>query len=545
MIWGNSNNGSWRLGVDFIVTQETDTYIDIRAELWIWTKYATWERTNSLTVGTIDGSWSYSGSTYGFSVTTNRAWSENNRARIWDSTKRFDKNYDGFNVNINASLTGVNYPNTRFRESVSGSMWVGRKNIGVPDAPRNLHATWINDNTITLNWQNTNPYSQSNPYQTISVTVVDENNGNWYEIAAIGIDESYTWRNAEVDRSYIFAVRPVNRQHSGDVAYSNTVKTRPSATSRPVITSSVSETIGDPSTVNAKLIWGYPSNRNLVPSSYNVSWTGPTSGQTTSSTREATIIGIKSDSDYEFKVNAVSTGDGTPLTGPWSLPTKYKTSSVPKTAPAVSITGTLIHGLIEPRNTILSLSWTRVASATAYRVVGGESEMETSATSCDLAGLLPGKSYSIKVFPINDIGTGPSSSPVIFVAPDIPSTPVISSFYPTATGLRISISAALPNGSNIFRYEYMITVGEQIVTPWTRMLATSFDAPVSTGRVYRLHVRAVNSVGTGPEATMDSDQSGGYVWIMKNGSLVKKNIVTVAGIAPVRVYRDKNWTLTV
>ena len=44
---------------------------------------------------------------------------------------------------------------------------------------------------------------------------------------------------------------------------------------------------------------------------------------------------------------------------------------------------------------------------------------------------------------------------------------------------------------------------------------------------------------------MDSDQSGGYVWIMKNGSLVKKNIVTVAGIAPVRVYRDKNWTLTV
>ena len=545
MIWGNSNNGSWRLGVDFIVTQETDTYIDIRAELWIWTKYATWERTNSLTVGTIDGSWSYSGSTYGFSVTTNRAWSENNRARIWDSTKRFDKNYDGFNVNINASLTGVNYPNTRFRESVSGSMWVGRKNIGVPDAPRNLHATWINDNTITLNWQNTNPYSQSNPYQTISVTVVDENNGNWYEIAAIGIDESYTWRNAEVDRSYIFAVRPVNRQHSGDVAYSNTVKTRPSAPGQPVVVSSISETAGDPSTVNAKLTWGYPSNRNLVPSSYTLSWTGPTNGQITVAGRESTVAELKSDSDYEFKVNAVSTGDGTPLTGPWSLPSRYRTSSVPKAAPVVSITGSLIYGLSEPRKTTLSLSWTSVPGATAYKVSGGESELETTANNGDLAGLIPGKTYTITVSPKNDIGTGPSSTSIVFVAPNLPSAPIITSFYPIATGLRIAISAAVSNGSNIFRYEYMIAAGEQIVTPWTRMLATSFDAPVSTGRVYRLHVRAVNSVGTGPEATMDSDQSGGYVWIMKNGSLVKKNIVTVAGIAPVRVYRDKNWTLTV
>lgn len=546
MIWGNSNNGAWRLGIEFVVTQETDAYVDIRAELWIWTKYATWEATNSLTVGTISGSWSYHGSTYGFSLKTNRAWSENNRARIWDGTRRFDKSTAGYNVDISASLTGVNYPNSRYRESVYGSTWVPAKPISRPDTPRDLVATWVNDSTISLRWSNTNPNDQRKPYRNISVTVIDQNEGNWYEADRIPVSESYTWSRARQDSSYVFAVRPSNEASDGDATYSNTVKTRPSAPGQPIVTANAAQQNGtDPNSIKVSLSWGYPSGKTLVPSSYIVYCEGQTSGEKRVTQQSATIDNLKAGSNYTFRVSAVSVGDGNDeLVGPKSYPTTMKTISPPYAQTLLTIDDVSVTGISEPRTSTVKLSWQAINGASEYAIFGGPSIVKTPDTTAYVDGLIPGSNYSFYVVAINAVGSGPKSNYVSVKAPNVPEHLIITDFTPIANGVRIGVMSGGSNGSYIDKYEYRILDGTSVVTAWSKMLVTKFDAPLPTGKDYTLEVRASNAVGTGPISTAKTSDSGGHVFVMSQSGLVKKMINTQSGIAVVRVYDGSKWNLT-
>ena len=543
--WGNSQNGSWKLGVNFVVTAETSSYIDIRAELYIWTKYATWEATNSLRVGSISGSWSYSGSTYGFSVTTNSAWSPNNKALIWDGTKRFNKTYGGFNVTLNASLTGVNYPNPRFSESVSASRWVSGIPLGKPDTPTGLVAERISDGDIVLRWQNVNPSASGKPYQNIIVTAVDEHVNSWFEIGRPGVVTSFRWTGGQADKSYRFAVRPYNAGAVGEANHSsNVVRTTPSFPSRPVVSSRVTGT-GTIKTSTVDLSWTYPSGQHLVPNSYRIIWTGEQAGSMTVSGRSASIPNL-SPGSYTFSINAVSNGDGNDVIHGPAVQASYTVMGVIGTAPSITVDPPVVTGTITPRTSSVRVSWGAVNGATAYNIMSGSTFLaQATGTSTTVSGLTHGTTYNIQVFPVNEVGVGTGSNIVAIRTAGTPTPPSIKTFAPSPEGIDVAISPGNGNGSPIQYYEYRIFGNAGEVIAWTKVPAMSFTVTgVPSGQVYTLHVRSTNGVGTGSVATQSSDEAGGKVYVQTNTGLKQKFLATASGNALVRVYDGTKWVLT-
>ena len=539
MIWGVSANGSWKLGVNFVVTAETATTIDIRAELWIWTKYATWEGYNQLRVGSVSGSWSYTGATNAFSVTTNSAWSPKNQAKLWENTKRFDKNSNGYNVNLNATLTGVNYPNVNFRESVSASMAVAPIPYQKPATPSGLLATWVADNDIRLSW--TNNSTANAPYESIIVTAVDEHVNQWFEIGRVGLVSNFTWNGGVADRSYRFAVRPINRNHVGEANHSNLVRTTPSAPSAPKI-DSVSPS---GSTLNVTLSWTYPSGKVLVPASYVIVWSGPTNGTKVVSGQNTVLTGMTIGGDYSFHVYARSNGDGNDtIAGPNSAKLIAKLPSPPSGIPSIVIGYPTITGTTEPRTSSTSLAWSEVPGASRYIVDYNGLRKTVTGTFTTLSNLTPGVPYTFRVAPANQYGTGTFSLPKILRMPGLP-TAIISGFGPALNGYDVVIGKGDGNGSNIIHYEYRITLGQGEIKPWTKAPAMSFTvSDVPLGRVYTLHLRAVNGVGAGPVVTLASDVGGGKVMVYDGTKWKPVAALSTTGVATVRVFDGTKWVLT-
>ena len=539
MIWGVSANGSWKLGVNFVVTAETATTIDIRAELWIWTKYATWEGYNQLRVGSVTGSWSYTGATNAFSVTTNSAWSPNNKAKLWENTKRFDKNSSGYNVNLNASLTGVNYPNVNFRESVSASMAVAPIPYQKPATPSGLLATWVADNDIRLSW--TNNSTANAPYESIIVTAVDEHVNEWYEIGRVGLVSNFTWKGGKADRSYRFAVRPVNRNHVGSANGSNLVKTTPSAPSAPKI-DSVSPS---GSTLNVTLSWTYPSGKVLVPASYVIVWSGPTSGTKAVSGQSTTLTGLTIGGDYSFHVYARSNGDGNDtIAGPNSAKLIIKLPSPPSGIPSIAIGSPTVTGTTEPRTSSIDLTWSEIPGASTYVVDYNGLRKTVTGTSTTLSNLTPGALYTFTVAPANQYGIGTFSLPKTSRMPGLP-TAIISGFSPALNGYDVVVGKGDGNGSDIIHYEYRITLGQGEIKTWTKAPAMSFTvSDVPLGQVYTLHLRAVNGVGAGPVVTLASDVGGGKVMVYDGIKWKPVAALSTTGVATVRVFDGTKWVLT-
>ena len=540
MIWGVSANGSWKLGVNFVVTAETATAIDIRAELWIWTKYATWEGSNQLRVGSVSGSWSYTGATNAFSVTTNSAWSPNNQAKLWENTKRFDKNSSGYSVNLNASLTGVNYPNVNFRESVSASMAVAPIPYQRPATPSGLFATRVADNDIRLSW--TNNSTANAPYESISVTAIEDHVGEWFEIGRVGLVSNFTWNGGVADRSYRFAVRPINRNHVGDANRSaNSVNTTPSAPSAPWI----DFVVPSGSTSNVTLSWTYPSGKKLVPASYVVVWSGPTSGTKVVPERSTVLTGMTTGGEYSFHVYARSNGDGNDtISGPNSAKLTTKLPSPPSGVPSIAIGDPTITGTTEPRTSSINLTWSEIPGASTYVVDYNGLRKTVTGTSTTLSNLTPGVLYTFKVAPANQYGTGGFSSPKTSRMPGLP-TAIISGFSPALNGYDVVVGKGNGNGSNIIHYEYRITLGQGEIKPWTKAPAMSFTvSDVPLGQVYTLHLRAVNGVGAGPVVTLASDVGGGKVMVYDGTKWKPVAALSTAGVATVRVFDGTKWVLT-
>lgn len=547
-IWGTSVNGYWKLGVDFVTVEETSTYIDIRAVVKIWTKYATWEGSNSLT---ISGDWSYSGSTYAFDVKTNIAWSTNNIAIIWQGTKRFTRSYSGDTASISVRLTGVNYPNTSYVETLNASQVVGKLKYGMPTAPTNLVATRIADNQISFTWTNNNPTSTTSPYQAVEITAVDENDSSktWFRVAYLEVQSSYTWTGARPDRKYRFAVRAINIDAYSEVAYSNYVYTTPSAPAN--LTSNFPSITGstDPKTQSLDFVWEYPSGNYQSVTGYLLSWTGPTNGSATSTSMFATANGLIAGGKYTFTVQAKNPGDGNDIVyGPSSLPYTYTLYDVPRTAPVLTAGSPNITGSNEPKTSSINLSWNSVPSAESYVIKSGSTILgSTTQTSIIINNLSPGSTYSLVVYPVNNIGTGTPSSAIKITTAGLPGPPSINKFVPILNGLEIELGPGSSNGSNILKYQYRITTNTDVeFRPWTDVTSMSFTVPgVSSGTVYRLYVRSVNSVGTGTQTAMlTSDASGGRIAVWDGSKLVYRYIRTNEGIAPVRIYDGTSWVLT-
>lgn len=547
-IWGTSTNGYWKLGVDFVTVEETSTYIDIRAVVKIWTKYATWEGSNSLTIG---GDWSYSGSTYAFDLTTNVAWSTNNIATIWQGQKRFTKSYSGNTASISVRLTGVNYPSTSYVETLNASQLVGKLQYGIPTAPTNLVATRISDNQISFTWVNNNPTSPTSPYWAVEITAVDENDPSktWFRVAYLDVVNSYTWTGARPDKKYRFAVRAINIDAYSEVAYSNYVYTTPSAPANLVSNFPSITGLTDPKTQSLDFVWEYPSRNYQSVTGYLLSWTGPTSGSVSSTSMFATANGLVAGGKYTFTVQAKNPGDGNDIVyGPSSLPYTYTLYDVPRVSLVLNASVPYITGTSEPKTSSISLFWNSVSGVDLYTIKSGSTVLgSTTQTSIIIDNLSPGTTYNLMVYPVNSIGTGTPSPAIKIATAGLPSPPSIGKFIPISNGLEIELGPGNPNGSNILKYQYRITTNTDVeFKPWTDVPSMNFTVSgVSSSTVYKLYVRSVNSVGTGTQTAMlTSDASGGRIAIWDGSKLVYRYIRTNDGIAPVRIYNGTNWVLT-
>ena len=531
--WGPSNNGMWKLGYDFVVTGETSTHIDVTLILKIWTRYSTFDYYNTLNVS---GSWGGFSGAVGFTTSTNNSWSTNNIREIKRFSGRFDKawnSYNGYNLEFSAELTGIEYSNFSYRESVSGRMWVNPPPYGKPAAPSGVTVARLSDTQIRIRWTNNNN-SPSSPYKGIKVFMNDLVSSGESEIASLGETATeFIWNGSSANRRFSLYVKAINKDAQSDAAYSQGVYTTPAPVSN--ITSGTPTVTGpdESRTISLPLSWGHPTS-SLTVTNYLISWTGPTSGSTTSTGKNVTVTGLRPGRTYTFSVTARNTGDGSATLS--SNPVSYSITlpAPPSNKTNVSAALQAINGASEPRSSTYMISWLPVTGATKYVVKNGSTTLYSGPnTSYALSGVAAGSNTTIDVYPANDYGLGVKST-VVFTAPGLPGVPKINMFVPTSSGLRVELGPGTSNGSPILYYEYRITNSGGEVIPWTRAPSMAFEVAAASG-VYALHARSVSEVGAGASISLASNATAGRVWVWNGSQLVRTSV---------RTYNGSAWVLT-
>lgn len=543
--WGNSNNGAWKLGVDFVVVEDTPTTTTIRADIYVWTKYATDEHLGNNTFS-VCGDWSFSGGV-AFDVWTNSAWSYDNIVRIYSSPETFTKEREEFEFDIRADLTNIDYPNASYVESVYLSGWIRPKPYGAPLMPTNFVATRVSDQTVNLTWSNSSPDSDNNPYHHIKITAMDQNKWlRWFDVAWLPVQESYVWNGAQPDKKYMFDIQARNRDGESAWEWSNNLYTTPSA---PLLNTPPEPRItglDDPKTQSLDLSWTYPSGQLGTVTHYVVDYAGPVSGSITTPDMSLTLDGLLGGS-YTITVKAQNPGDGTAiLTGPKSPAISVTLPDVIRIKPVVKISQPIVTGLTTPRTSTVTMSWNDVG-ARAYVIKDGLDVLGTSPDNGQtLKDLVAGKTYAFQVYPGNFIGLGTPSDVQYVTMPGVPGQPIIKDFLPIAGGFKVAFNNSQPNGSPIQKHQYRVTTkaGSEVI-PWTDTVTTEFIlTSLQTNLIYTLYVRSINGVGVGTIAQRSSDESGGRVGVYDGTKFVYKHIRTSDGVALVRVYDGTNWVLT-
>ena len=531
--WGPSNNGMWKLGYDFVVTGETSTHIDVTLILKIWTRYSTFDYHNTLNVS---GSWGGFSGAVGFTTSTNSSWSTNNIREIKRFSSTFDKawnSYNGYNLEFSAELTGIEYSNFSYRESVSGRMWVNPPPFGIPNPPSGVTAKRLSDQQIRIRWTN-NSAPPDRPYQSVKVFMDDLATNAWSEIAHLnGTPTEFIWNGASANRKLSFNVRGINKDGRSDLSRSQVVYTTPAPVSN--IAAGTTTIIGpdESRTISLPLAWDHPTS-SITVTNYLISWTGPTSGSTTSTGRSATVTGLRPGGTYTFSVTARNTGDGSETLS--SNPVSYSITlpAPPSNRTNVSAALQAINGASEPRSSTYMISWLPVTGATKYVVKNGSTTLYSGPnTSYALSGVPAGSKTTIDVYPANDYGLGVKNT-VVFTAPGLPGVPKINMFVPTSSGLRVELGPGTSNGSPILYYEYRITNSGGEVIPWTRAPSMSFEVAAASG-VYTLHARSVSEVGAGASISLASNATAGRVWVWDGSQLVRTSV---------RTYNGSAWVLT-
>jgi len=284
-----------------------------------------------------------------------------------------------------------------------------------------------------------------------------------------------------------------------------------SATGEAVKMMSISATSvpGAPTSVTAK---GY--NQSAV-----VSWTAPTAtgGQpitgytvtasphgatcTTTST-QCTVSGLSNAATYTFTVTATNAnGSSAP-----SLPSSATSLSA---VPAASTNVKVVAG-----NKSATVTWTAptpngtpaISSYVVTATPGGAtcSPANLAATTCIVAGLTNGTTYSFTVVATNTNGGGVPTAPVSVTPATVPTAPSITKVTPSKTSAIVTVHAPSDNGGlSITSYQYSVSPGvwKTATTSAASTLSPTITlSPLTSKTKYQLTIRAVNAVGTSPSS---------------------------------------------
>lgn len=548
--WGNSENGYWKLGYRLDNVLDTPEYCDIDFKLYIWTKYSTYDQHNNLK---ISGDFTYNGRAP-LSTTSNHAWTTDNIRLLVHQQKRFYKDYNGFIVDIDAVMTGIEYTNISFRERVVGSKWIAPRPYHTPAAPTNMTADRITDSKWNLRWINTDPMNAGAPYQGLDVNYNLSQlgtNGDYHMDRVFSLINSYTWHGGVPDRKYVFNVNAFNDDadpSESSKAYTKEVWTTPAVCGNLTVNGIYVTGNGD-FTQYADISWNYPSRNYQSVTRYMVQWRGPTTGTQYTTDRSFRITGLKPSSSYDLSVWAQNPGDGSSmLTGP-AYTITFNTIPLPTSPQNFVVSSPRVTGTSEPHTLSVDVSWNAYQSAedVLYTVRNGTSVvMTTNLTKVTLNGLIPGMGYEFNVIASNYVGDSLPSRTYGIRMPDVPGAPTIKKFEPIPTGLHVIIGSGIDGGSPIIRYEYRILVGSNVVVPWTIAPGMDFNVSVPSNSIYNIQIRSVNAIGTGTQyATASSDAAGGRVLVFDGNNWVPQYVhAGASGIALVRVFDGTTWNLT-
>ena len=144
-------------------------------------------------------------------------------------------------------------------------------------------------------------------------------------------------------------------------------------------------------------------------------------------------------------------------------------------------------------------SYVAVATDSTTPANGGQS-CTTSATSCDVTGLINGDHYVVTVSAITVLGAGASASSNVAIPATLPTPPVITKVVASDGTATLTWSApATTGGTPISSYRAMASPGNA----YCHVAATVTSCVISGLRIgsrYTFTVSATNAVGTGPSS---------------------------------------------
>lgn len=218
-----------RLGVELTqspatVTSSTSS-VTVTAKIYLWSRYAIWDNSNSVSWS---GSFGSGSTSFSFSTSNTSGWSSANVRLIRTLTRTVTPSpTNTVASSISASMSGVDMIPGTFR--ASGSITTGRKPLLAPATPTGAAATRVNDTQHTITWTRTNPSDPARPYTNVIVQRWDNISGAYRTIATLGNVSTYVDRATTAGRRYRWRVYAKNSGGTSGYAYSDYVYTAPPA----------------------------------------------------------------------------------------------------------------------------------------------------------------------------------------------------------------------------------------------------------------------------------------------------------------------------
>jgi titin len=367
------------------------------------------------------------------------------------------------------------------------------------------------DSKVNLSWSK--PNDNGSPITSYVITYWQIGTDNFQKKTIDGKSTTAQITGLINNSSYAFKINAVNTL--GKSPDSNVDSATPTKLVTAAVPNQVRGVVAIPSNGQVFLSWIEPSDNGAPITSYRIMVNEHGSSIITTypnigDSEKATILGLKNNVTYDFKISAVnSVGIGKE---------SKSVSATPNNKVPIAITG--LRAV--PGDGKVTLSWSVSSSAlediTGYRIrefrTGSDSFVSHSilgkSTSATIDGLTNGIPYGFRVLGVNADGIGPESS-IVYATPVPPFTTTAKvpaqigdlKATPSNGQVKLTWSAPYNNGFPITGYKIIQSItgsSSFTTTPKPDTIPEAIITGLTNDVSYNFKVSAVNSEGTGKES---------------------------------------------